>query len=459
MHSRLITLVLTALLSVASFSATAQNPMADSIFQVLVQTKEESPRIDLMNEIIYKVPTLTQQQRIDYTKAMLDLAKKQSDKVLESVTTAELGYLLSFNGSKLQGTELTYAALDMGLRHGNDHALGIIYNDLSHCMQERAKAIEYQHKGLQHSVQAGDAFNEGSCLGNLSIHYIADGQRDSAMHYAQQLLELSMSRGDAVDMMTYAYWLLARIHSELYEDPELSGVYLRKAVNTKGITFPDAAIRVHMALAIHHLSMARPDSALHFAGRARELLEQANPSAVLGFYNFYKDLYRTTNSDSALKYYSLAENAKADLDALSMSHQVSLLQMKKEIDLDQQAATRSRNIQYGIIGLIVITLLVFLLAISRTSVVGAKTIKNLSLVALLLLFEFINLVLSPLLGDLSGQSPLLIMFAMVVIAGLLIPLHHRMENFITNMLVSKNNRIRLEAAKRTIEELEGASGA
>ena len=42
------------------------------------------------------------------------------------------------------------------------------------------------------------------------------------------------------------------------------------------------------------------------------------------------------------------------------------------------------------------------------------------------------------------------------IAGLLIPLHHRMEKLITNMLVSKNNRVRLEAARRTIEELEGA---
>ena len=89
--------------------------------------------------------------------------------------------------------------------------------------------------------------------------------------------------------------------------------------------------------------------------------------------------------------------------------------------------------------------------------VGAKTIKNLSLVALLLLFEFINLLLSPLLGDVFDQSPLLILLAMVIIAGLLIPLHHRMEKFITNMLVSKNNRIRLEVARRTIAELEARS--
>jgi hypothetical protein len=43
---------------------------------------------------------------------------------------------------------------------------------------------------------------------------------------------------------------------------------------------------------------------------------------------------------------------------------------------------------------------------------------------------------------------------MAAIAGLLIPLHHRMEALITNMLVSKNNRVRLAAARRTIDELE-----
>ncbi|MEO8734044.1 MAG: hypothetical protein ABI373_06920, partial [Flavobacteriales bacterium] len=69
-------------------------------------------------------------------------------------------------------------------------------------------------------------------------------------------------------------------------------------------------------------------------------------------------------------------------------------------------------------------------------------------------FEFLNLLLHPLLDKVTDHSPLLMLLAMVCIAGLLIPLHHRMEHFITNMLVSKNNRVRLEAAKRTIEELE-----
>ncbi|MBE0654546.1 MAG: hypothetical protein IH594_12150 [Bacteroidales bacterium] len=43
---------------------------------------------------------------------------------------------------------------------------------------------------------------------------------------------------------------------------------------------------------------------------------------------------------------------------------------------------------------------------------------------------------------------------MVLIASLLIPLHHRIELWIKEKLVVKNKRIRLAAAKRTVRQLE-----
>ena len=43
---------------------------------------------------------------------------------------------------------------------------------------------------------------------------------------------------------------------------------------------------------------------------------------------------------------------------------------------------------------------------------------------------------------------------LVGIAALLIPLHHKLEHWIKHKMVEKNKRIRLAAAKRTIEKLE-----
>jgi tetratricopeptide (TPR) repeat protein len=165
--------------------------------------------------------------------------------------------------------------------------------------------------------------------------------------------------------------------------------------------------------------------------------------------------------DSAYRYSKLSVALNDSLRSAANISRIQNLSLQEELKAredsrlrEEAAITRTNNIQFGIIALIVITLAIFLLVFSRTAVVGAKAIKNLSLIALLLFFEFINLLLHPLLDRVTGHSPILMLLAMAAIAGLLIPLHHRMEHWITNMLVSKNNRVRLEAARRTIEELE-----
>jgi len=70
-------------------------------------------------------------------------------------------------------------------------------------------------------------------------------------------------------------------------------------------------------------------------------------------------------------------------------------------------------------------------------------------------FEFLNLFLHPFLDKLTHHQPLLILTAMVCIAALLIPLHHKLEHWITHKMVEKNNKIRLAAAKKKIATLEG----
>ena len=46
------------------------------------------------------------------------------------------------------------------------------------------------------------------------------------------------------------------------------------------------------------------------------------------------------------------------------------------------------------------------------------------------------------------------LLALVCIASLLVPMHHKLGKWATRKLVEKNKQVRLAAAKRTIEELE-----
>ena len=71
------------------------------------------------------------------------------------------------------------------------------------------------------------------------------------------------------------------------------------------------------------------------------------------------------------------------------------------------------------------------------------------------MFEFINLFIHPYLAHATNDSPVLMLAVLITIGGLLIPLHHKLEKWITKIMVEKNKKIRLEAAKRTIQNLEG----
>jgi hypothetical protein len=43
---------------------------------------------------------------------------------------------------------------------------------------------------------------------------------------------------------------------------------------------------------------------------------------------------------------------------------------------------------------------------------------------------------------------------LVLLASLLIPLHHRLEHWVKAQMVARNKKIRLAAARKTIERLE-----
>lgn len=95
-----------------AFGVLAQNKQADALLLELENTKPQKVRIQLMHEILYEINGINIQEKIDYSKKILDLSKKQHDKVLESIVTSELAYILAiYKGANLlQAKELSYHA-------------------------------------------------------------------------------------------------------------------------------------------------------------------------------------------------------------------------------------------------------------------------------------------------------------------------------------------------------------
>jgi amino acid transporter len=112
------------------------------------------------------------------------------------------------------------------------------------------------------------------------------------------------------------------------------------------------------------------------------------------------------------------------------------------------------NIQFAIIAVTVVSFLIVFFLLSQSIIVNEKWVRFLGILALLLVFEFINLLIHPWLADITQHSPALMLLGMVAIAALIIPMHHRMEHWVSSKLVSKNKRLRLAAARKIVAQLE-----
>ena len=418
---------------------------------------------------------------------------------MEAAKNHAVACLYAGRAEEMRSTALFALDLVPELKHDTALTKAYLVTSLSCKESDPGKALEYLYKALDHAELSGDADligwveketgivfkqmgqyreairwlkkseahvrstverNRTAC--HLSEAYAAVGLLDSALHKAQ-----GSNITDKVADDPYGYARSQFVIGKAYAakgESDMAELFFQKAIAVCD-SFSIARLMPYALVSLGRVRLDAQDAS-GAIGLGRRALAEAertdNLPAALEATGLLELAYHAAgNADSAyvsLKLRSTLQDSLFSVQALSKVESMRFGQQLKDKEEEQarieEQHARSRNIQFGIIALIVITLLVFLLAISRTSVVGAKTIKNLSLVALLLLFEFINLLLSPLLGEVFDQSPLLILLAMVIIAGLLIPLHHRMEKFITNMLVSKNNRVRLEAARRTIAELE-----
>lgn len=138
----------------------------------------------------------------------------------------------------------------------------------------------------------------------------------------------------------------------------------------------------------------------------------------------------------------------------ALSFEEDRRQMEVAAEKEKLVKERKHNLQYAAIALGVVTLVIFFFLLSHSIVANQQLIKFLGILGLLIVFEFLNLLLHPYIGNLTHHSPVMMLGIMVCIAALLIPLHHKLEHWITHKMVEKNKKIRLAAAKKTIAQLE-----
>ncbi len=255
--------------------------------------------------------------------------------------------------------------------------------------------------------------------------YEALGKEAIAVEYYKRSIDTSVNRkqgfGDALAFAMYSAFLLKKGFFAEAKTNGLIGLEIARKSQAK-----KPFLQIAGSLRQVYEGLRRPDSAYYFAK-----LELA-----------YRD--------------SLFNSQKlSDVQNITFSEQVR--ESEETIKESEAALERKQNLQYAAIALGLVIFVVAFLFFSHTIIANQKLIHFLGVLSLLVLFEFINLLLHPYVGDLTHHSPVFMLLFMVCLAALLIPLHHRLEHWITHKMVEKNKHIRLASAKKTIAELEGNS--
>lgn len=402
---------------------------------------------------------------------MLKLATSTREDSSLATAYLELGFYFSLTSDYKQALEYDFKALALAEASKNDYVIWFSNKEIGAFFKQLKnypEALKYLNRSrfyLDGAVKQS-RLSSNRTYSHLAEVFLGLGEIDSAMRYVQLTNEVTVKEEDS-----YGFGRMLYIFAKVYQakgDADLSDSYFKKCitfceagnVNIPYVTACTGYGQFLFDAGQYSLSKEYALDGFNRASQAKDKLGMINAAALVS-----KAYYAVGQKDSSY-YYASVKDAYSDtvfneqqryqIQNLSFSQQIK--ENEDQVKLSEEKQRRMQNIQYALIALGIIVFVTLFLLLSRSIIVNERLISFLAILGLLVVFEFINLLVHPWLAHLTNESPVLMLLALVIIASLLIPLHHRFEHRIKERLVEKNKAIRLAAAKRTIEKLEGRSG-
>ncbi|HYF32950.1 MAG TPA: hypothetical protein VD993_17620 [Chitinophagaceae bacterium] len=378
-----------------------------------------------------------------------------------------LGMYFSIAGDLKQSLEFLFKALAIHEKSRNNTGISVVSKEISVVFKQLKnypEALKYLRKAEAFTDQA--ARNIPTTYNRLYSHmaetFLGLHQTDSALRYIQLANEATRKDDDAYGFARMLY-IFASVYRQKNE-PDLAESYYKRCIafsDSNRIALP--LINAMADYSDYLLNTGKPVLAKQYAWASLDVARQSgNKLGIIQAASLLRMAYDSLKSkDSAYYYAQLKDMYRDSVFNEQQLIQIQNLTFTKQINDREEEARVARqkeqhrhNLQYAGIAIVLITFIILFLVLSRSVVVSAGFIEFFGVLGLLAVFEFINLFIHPYLDKVTNHSPVLMLVILIAIGALLVPLHHKLEKWITNSMVEKNKKIRLEAAKKTIARLE-----
>jgi len=453
----------------SDINSIAQNKYADSLKTLIAKTSNPIEKFDLLNKMgeglftgsLIKVDSA-------FCFQLLGIAQDLNNDSLMAISCNWVGNFFSWSSDYNKAIEYFLKGVPLAEKAKDKRRLSSLCIDISiihNYMKNSAEEFKYMNMAKQNLPDKNSPFYSFMNIQVQSLlakYYLLNGKLDSALHYTQQIKETNLG------LKSYFFDAISNLLSGgVYEqmgDTALAEIFYKKAVaieDSNGRFFPwNSPKKMYAEYLLRHNKIVHAKAiALQCITISKEIKNNEFGLAASGI---LQDIYDRLNKPDSAYYYSRIEMSLRDsvfsqekinrIQSMAFVEQLRLRDEElKNIKAEEE---RQRQIQYLFISIGIIAAVLLFLLLSHSIIAKEGLIRFIGIIGLLVVFEFINLLIHPALERITHHSPVLMLLILVCIAALLIPLHHKLEKWIIHRMVEKNKRIRLAAAKRTIEQLE-----
>ena len=445
----------------------AQKKSAKETILKFAKYKDEKKKLDSL--MGFELPSFYDNPRalIKFNQMILKHSLKTNDLFMQGYFYSEIGVYYRFLGNSAISLSYHQKAIDIAEKNGYATLLALVKINMGNVYKDREnwnEALKLYSSALTYAKKSNNKQFSRWCYMNIGVVYLNLNKLDSSLICLQNAYELDKySKNDV-----YINLMIGSVHTRL-GNLKLGNTYCGMALDKekanakgKGKQNQHQLILAYIAMAENFAALNQTDSCLVYSKKAiKEIGNKAFFYLSIKPAKMIATIYEKSNCDSTLKYAKIFQAAndsmfskKANDQVQSISNEYDLRQKELVAEEKKEANNQKQNIQFALIALGIIVFVTLYLLLSRSFITSTQLIEFFGVMALLIVFEFLNLILHPLLEDITNHTPVIMLLALVCIAALLIPLHHKLEKWATNKLIKKNKEIRLANAKKTINTLE-----
>ncbi len=431
--------------------------------RIIDTTSSDSIKLLYLTAISNTYRDVNPDSMVYYAQQVVYLSMKNEGSFSEGAKAralTELGSALWYTGNYPEAKETYFKALAQAEAMNDTMLMGWVYNGLAMVNRNEGdlgKAIRYSTKAEQLTRHITDNDVLLDALTYKGKAYEQLDMLDSAYAYTRQALDMQLRKyrgrnivgGTVQANMGIIYSKMGKV--------DTATAYFRSSFRLSNEVGDQRRLaRAYCEYAEHLSRYEQPDSAIYYATKGlvidkehRFLVQQLAASTLL------TKLYTAENKiDSAFKYQQLMVETRDSLFSREKINRLQTLEFneqmrQQELEVARKAAEAQRrvNIQYKSIALGIIIFIILFSVLSRSFISSARWIEFFLALALLVTFEFVNMVLGPYIDRVTNQLPILVLLASVVVAVVLVPVHNTIEKWLKDKLVEKNKRVQQARAK------------